>query len=340
MAAHETGALRSQLVGGAMEEGRALKPKPDPLASAPAPRQHLPLPRWIRANAQYVTAAACLLYMTVSISMNVTHGAIAQFSSVPLTVAWFEMAFALLVLLIFLPKTLHFGKKQDVITWASTMPIFFSLAIGFNMLALRTTGLQATLVIRYVFPLITLMIESAFTEKLPIDIAGLLSLILSVVGVTLYINTSVNFNALGTVYIALNCVCVISEQLLQRWFVGVRPVDISFTGLMLINNGGGLVITGLMVLAFGEHHHWHTIAHWTGGEWAYVATGCALGTAIGWAALNATQYISATMILGAAGGDYNPRWRVLLLSELDAAPSWLARSPYAGAPMLAWLNHS
>ena len=42
-------------------------------------------------------------------------------------------------------------------------------------------------------PFIALTIESALTEGLPIDVASILSLVVSVIGVTMFYYTNINF---------------------------------------------------------------------------------------------------------------------------------------------------
>ena len=83
---------------------------------------------------------ACLLYMIVSMNMYHTNGQVTKFSSVPLTVCTIQLAFGAVILATVLRGTLHFGSREDVLRWGGTIPLFFSLSIGFNMLAMNATG--------------------------------------------------------------------------------------------------------------------------------------------------------------------------------------------------------
>ncbi|KAL3912699.1 MAG: hypothetical protein SGPRY_008247, partial [Prymnesium sp.] len=231
--------------------------------------------------------------------MNITHAAITERVSLPLTVTGIEMLFACVVLLLIFPRTLHYGNWSDVLTWGSTMPLLFAFGIGFNMLALRHTGVSHTLMIRYVFPFVTLLVESIFTERLPIDVASLLSIMLSAVGVTLFMFTGEGISGEGVLYIILNSLSVISEQLIQRWLIAVRPVDISFSGLMLLNNGIGALIIGLMLLAFGEHERWGKMASWPMVNWWLIAVCSAIRTIIpDLATSSCSNVVSGGMHLG------------------------------------------
>lgn len=177
--------------------------------------------RW--QSGWHAPLSAAVLYVATSIAMNITHAAITERVSLPLTVTGIEMLFACVVLLLIFPRTLHYGNWSDVLTWGSTMPLLFAFGIGFNMLALRHTGVSHTLMIRYVFPFVTLLVESIFTERLPIDVASLLSIMLSAVGVTLFMFTGEGISGEGVLYIILNSLSVISEQVARR--AGPFPAD-------------------------------------------------------------------------------------------------------------------
>ena len=61
-------------------------------------------------------------------------------------------------------------------------------------------------------PFISLTIESALTEGLPIDVASVVSLLVSIIGVTLFYYSSIEFNLLGFTYCLLNVFCTVTEQ--------------------------------------------------------------------------------------------------------------------------------
>ena len=93
---------------------------------------------------------ACAFYMIVSIGMNMINKEVSHFNDIPATIVGMQMAFAAVSVGLLLFRTLHFGNRRDVGRWALTVPVFWSLSICFNMLALQKTGLGATMIFRYI----------------------------------------------------------------------------------------------------------------------------------------------------------------------------------------------
>ena len=49
------------------------------------------------------------------------------------------------------------------------------------------------------------------------------------------------------------------ERVLQRRMIAVSPIDVSKTGMMLLNNAVALVPMSLLLVAFGEPSRWHVV---------------------------------------------------------------------------------
>ena len=49
------------------------------------------------------------------------------------------------------------------------------------------------------------------------------------------------------------------ERVLQRRMIAVAPIDVSKTGMMLLNNAVALVPMSLLLVAFGEPSRWHVV---------------------------------------------------------------------------------
>ena len=56
------------------------------------------------------------------------------------------------------------------------------------------------------------------------------------------------------------------ERVLQRRMIAVAPIDVSKTGMMLLNNSVALVPMSLLLVAFGEPSRWHVVRVRRDGE--------------------------------------------------------------------------
>ena len=56
------------------------------------------------------------------------------------------------------------------------------------------------------------------------------------------------------------------ERVLQRRMIAVAPIDVSKTGMMLLNNAVALVPMSLLLVAFGEPSRWHVVRVRRDGE--------------------------------------------------------------------------
>ena len=107
-------------------------------------------------------------------------------------------------------------------------------------------------------------------------------------------------------------------------------MDISFTGMMLLNNSIGCFITTVMVICFSEELVWDQIATWQAGDWCWISVSCVLGLVIGWTGINAAQHVSATMMMVISNLDKALIIFITMLTQFDGnffvsrLPSWEA----------------
>ena len=96
----------------------------------------------------------------------------------------------------------------------------------------------ALVVVRNLAPILTIAIESSFTgEAIEFDRPSVLSLLLIIGGVVLYVQHDVAFSPVGVGFMVANMCFGIFERMLQRRMIAVEPIDVSKTGMMLLNNG-------------------------------------------------------------------------------------------------------
>jgi len=216
----------------------------------------------------------------------------------PLTIVLIQMAFTVLFLLA-TPCSLHFGSVRDVMRWALTIPWLFAAMLATSMLALKHTTMGA--VVRNVAPIISLVVEGSVTkEKIEQDVYTVGSLVVILGGVLLYIEADVFFSPLGLFYMVLNMIFGVSERLLQRKMIAVDPIDVSKTGMMLLNNTVSLLPIGLMIVLTGEYRHWRKFYKLEATSWLLLLLSCVNAVGISWAGINCQAYVTATtfMVLG------------------------------------------
>ena len=133
------------------EYSDVLRAEPDSMPPAAVPaRPVLPRRLWglligdksLAGSSPTVIGASCFFYMSVSLAMNLCNKQISHFNDIPTTIVAMQMAFACVFIGLLLFRTLRFGCWSDVTRWGLTVPIFWSLSICFNMLALEKTGVR------------------------------------------------------------------------------------------------------------------------------------------------------------------------------------------------------
>jgi len=100
----------------------------------------------------------------------------------------------------------------------------------------------------------------------------------------------------------LNLVVALFERLFQRRLIAIEPVDVSKTGMLFLNNAGAILPVSALLLIPGELHETDILAdHWnaerTAMDYVLLVVSCIAGVAIGWTAINAQQYVTATTML-------------------------------------------
>ena len=277
-----------------------------------------------------LVALSCGFYMACSIAMNLANKMLANLVALPLTVVACQMTFAVVVLgTAALSRTrchgvVWFGSWADARRWGLTVPLLFAASLTTSHLAFNNAPIGLVMILRFAGPLFTAIYEHASGMDI-IDRWILLSLTLSLGGVGLYLSAGPLFAedcdeppskstlviprvcdtnvTLGITYALLNLVFTMAEQIIQRQLLAINPVDASFCGLLLLNNGLALPAVAILLVATNEHHLWPArLASLQADDSAILALGflclsCLGGLVIGWSAINAQQHITATAML-------------------------------------------
>ena len=181
----------------------------------------------------FALVASCTFFMLCSAGMLVVNKLVLRrFTGLPITVVMVQMAFTA-VCLVVTPCGLHFGSARDVLRWSLTIPFLFTLMLASSMLALDYASMGAIIVVRNVAPIVTMVIERLFQERIELSVAVVLSLVWVVGGVALYTVHDVHFSPIGMAYMMLNMVSAVLERLLQRKMIAVEPIDVSKGGMMV-----------------------------------------------------------------------------------------------------------
>ena len=234
--------------------------------------------------------------MVCSAGMMIINKMVLRSLPLPMTVVTIQMA-TTVIALVTTSSSLHFGSVRDVLRWATTIPLLFTFMLASSMLALDLASMGAIVVVRNVAPIITLAMERAVSEHIELDAPTILSMLVIIGGVVLYTFNDIQFSAAGLALMGFNMISSVVERVLQRKMIAVSPIDVSKTGMMLLNNAVALVPMSLLLVAFGEPARWHVVRSLRSWDWTLLAASCVNAVAISWAGINAQVTEPSTLAL-------------------------------------------
>jgi len=256
---------------------------------------------------KFVTVASCLAFMVCSAGMMLVNRQVVRLFRTPLIILDIQLLFATIVLPTLFFWALRFGSWRDVWRWTSVVTPLYAGMLASSMVAQLYAGVGLQVAIRNLGPLIALPIESVFNEPIVADKWTWLSLLVILAGVIMYVSESIqqqNMSELvaGILLMLLNLVVALFERLFQRRLIAIEPVDLSKTGMLLLNNAGAILPVSALLLIPGQLHETDIVElHWnaerTPDHYAVLVASCVTGVAIGWTAINAQHYVTATTML-------------------------------------------
>ena len=260
------------------------------------------MPEDSKMDLGYATKAllSCLLFMACSASMMIVNKQVTIAFGMPVTIVLVQMAFTVTVLVTIFWWTLHIGSCDDFVRWARLIPLLYAFMLTSSLLALDAYSMGAMTVVRNLAPIVTMPIEKAFQEDVPADFWTFVILFYILGGAFLYIKDDIHFSGFGLAMMIVNMLVASLERLMQRRLIAVKPVDISKMGMLGINNAVGMIYVSGFLLPpfFPEWKEWPTVTvDKTYADWLLLFLSCVAGVAIGWSAINAQFYVSATTML-------------------------------------------
>ena len=163
-----------------------------------------------------VVLASVLLFMLCSFSMIIVNKMVVKRSNLPFTIVSIQMAFAATSMACYFPGLRFGGGWRDVWRWSRVVPFLFAGMLNSSMLALNFASTGACVVVRNLGPLLALPLERYFNEHVEIDTATLLSLVVTVMGVGLYVSNDIQFDLVGFIFILANLVFALTDRLMHR----------------------------------------------------------------------------------------------------------------------------
>ena len=216
------------------------------------------------------------------------------------SLVWLQLAFSALVLATVGYPYLRVGSRKDLLRWSMVAPMYCAMLLT-SMLALKNAPMSLVIVIRNASPLGTLALERFYPEPLQVSGKMLMALIVMFVGAMMYMvdhRDNMNWAAIG--WVVLNSIIAVVDRLLQRLLLAKDqcPVDISKTGITLINNLWGVVVIGIAILMKGELAAVPDAAkHLTWAGQANLVLSLVLGLTISYTSIWAQSLITATSFL-------------------------------------------
>ncbi|CAE8686180.1 unnamed protein product [Polarella glacialis] len=201
-----------------------------------------------RRSADLELGPAVGSWMICSVGMMIFNkGAIGVFP-LECTLTGLQMAFTVLAMLVFCFRSIHIGSARDVLRWSLVAPFFTGMLLT-SILALKNAPMTLVIVFRSLSPVLALAIERFYPNPLAITPAMLWAIAVMIAGTGLYASTMERDSFVGIQWVLLNMVFAVGDRLLQRLMLAKdqHPVDISKTGVTLLNNALGML--PLLVMA-------------------------------------------------------------------------------------------
>lgn len=224
----------------------------------------------------------------------------------PTLLVWFQLAFATLAILILPPlrNRVHFGSWQAAWTWATTVSLLFAGMLTSSLWSLAYASATVAVLVRNCAPILALAFETVYMphERIVITLPIVGSLLMCLFGAKLYTLHSSPIGTLGVVFLLLNLFISVTDRSVARYYLSTVPLDISKTGLLLLNNAIALVPVTLLILSTESlptlAHELPVIAaglsHWA---WANLLFSCVAGMGIGYTGFMLQSHVTASTFL-------------------------------------------
>jgi len=284
-------------------------------------------------HVQVETFLACACNCFSSVGMLLFNKLAIEAFPLECCLVWLQLAFATVALLCLAWPSIHIGSFRDFCRWAFMVVPFYCGMLMTSILALKSAPMSVLIVVRNVSPLISLAIERFYPEPLRISAPMLFSILIMLSGAGMYVSQLSQQHLRGVGWVLLNSVVAVGDRLLQRLLLSKhqQPVDISKTGVILINNLCGLVPVGLL---FWIHQEAAQVprAYASLSSWGllFVFLSCVIGLSLSYTGVWAQSLISATSFLVMVNAN---KFLIILLEAFGLHAMALSPLQVAGASL-------
>jgi hypothetical protein len=238
-------------------------------------------------------------WMVCSIGMMLFNKFAIKAFPVECTLVALQMGVTVLAMALFCFRSIKVGSLYDVLRWTLVVPFFTGMLLS-SILALKFAPMSLVVVFRTLSPMASLLIERFYPDPLRIT-APMLGAIATMVGGAALYTSAMHKSGLGGIgWVFLNVFFAVGDRLLQRLMLAKdqSPVDISKTGITLLNNLEGMVP---LVVVMGIKNEFaeipEAVANLSVAGVVWVVLSCLVGVAISYTGIWAQSMISATSFL-------------------------------------------
>ena len=196
-------------------------------------------------------------------------------------------------------KDMRIGSLREMAIWIP-IPVTFALMLWLSMKSYERNSVSTIIVFKNLAPLITLTLESIFKLEGNIKKQGrlFLPLVIILIGSFLYGFHDVEVTLLGFILISTNTIIACINRLIERYVMSTINVNMSISGMMLLNNGLGFILLQPLLFTLESltdiKKDLHGLSD-TSTVWLCGSIIC--GFAISFAGLNLQRRISATSFM-------------------------------------------
>jgi len=215
------------------------------------------------------------------------------------TLVAMQLAFTALSMITVCWSSIHIGSLRDMARWCMVVPFFAGMLLT-SMLALSGASMTTVVTFRAIAPLIALMIERFYPNPLKVSFHMIACIFVMIAGALIYAREmpSSDHKAIG--WLLLNNFFAVGDRLLQRLMLArdQRPVDISKTGVTLLNNGLALIPLLFFAQITGEFKDLGSaVGSLDRMGMCWIAVSCVVSLGISYTGIWAQSLISATSFL-------------------------------------------
>jgi len=210
-----------------------------------------------------------------------------------------QMLFTALAISTVCWSSIHIGSTRDMLRWCMVVPFFCGMLLT-SMFALSNASMTTVVTFRAISPLIALSIERFYPNPLKVTPAIIACIMAMIGGAIIYAHEMDISDRSAIGWLALNNFFAIGDRLLQRLMLAKDqdPVDISKTGVTLLNNSLAMLPLAVVAYFTGEFRDLgqavSTMDH-MGFFW--VGMSCVVSVGISYCGIWAQSLISATSFL-------------------------------------------